>query len=106
MSEPIITNTFPKQPREVRWCQVRFDEALQAHGDTARVVDPIEVEPLAAGPGALVLEQQVFDPATNRLNLLVSGGVDGERYTITMWIYTTSGQKLEHQISVRVKELG
>lgn len=99
--EPIITNTFPKQPRETKWFPVSFAELLAAEGDTARAVDPIELDTV---PDGITVVNQVFDPVTGKFQLLVSGGVDGRTYTLTMWINTTSGQRLEHEIEVKVKE--
>lgn len=101
MTEPIITNTFPKQPRETKWIAVSFAELLSAEGDTARAVDPIELDTV---PDDITVVDQVFDPVTSKLQLLVSGGVDGRTYTQTMWINTTSGQRLEHEIEIKVKE--
>lgn len=99
--EPIITDTFPKQPRETKWIAVSFAELLAAEGDTARAVDPIELDTV---PDGITVVDQVFDPVTGKLQLLVSGGTDGRTYTLTMWINTTSGQRLEHEIEVKVKE--
>lgn len=101
MNEPIITNTFPKQPRETKWFPVTFAELLAAEGDTARAVDPIELDTV---PDGITVVDQVFEPVTSKFQLLVSGGVDGRTYTLTMWINTTSGQRLEHEIEVKVKE--
>lgn len=101
MTEPIITNEFPKQPREVKWLPVSFAELLQAYADTPRALDPIELDPPPAG---ITIEDHVFDPITGRLNILVSGGADNTKYKLTMWINTTSGQRLEHEIEVKVKE--
>lgn len=99
--EPIITDTFPKQPRETKWIAVSFAELLNAVGDTARAVNPIELDTV---PDGITVEDQVFDPVTGKLQLLVSGGTNGRTYTLTMWINTTSGQRLEHEIEVKVKE--
>ena len=101
MTEPIITNVFPKQPREKKWLQVSFAELLAAEGDTARAVDPIELDTVPAG---IVVEQQAFDAVTGRFQILVSGGLDGVTYTQTMWIHTTAGQRLEHEIEIKVRE--
>lgn len=101
MNEPIITDTFPKQPRETKWIAVSFAELLAAEGDTPRAVAPIELDTV---PDGIAVEDQVFDPVTGKLQLLVSGGTDGRTYTLTMWINTTSGQRLEHEIEVKVKE--
>jgi hypothetical protein len=102
MTTPTITNSFPKEPRETVWVPVSFAEQLAAHSDTARSVNPIEMDAI---PPGITLDTQVFTPSTGRLNLLVSGGVDGQRYLLTMWMNTTSGQRLEHQITIKVKEL-
>lgn len=99
--EPIITNEFPKQPRESRWCPVSFAEQLAAFNDTPRAVDPIELDPV---PDGITVLEQVFDTATNRYHVLVAGGVSGRKYKLTMWINTTSGQRLEHDITIKVKE--
>lgn len=99
--EPIITDTFPKQPRETKWIAVSFAELLAAEGDTARAVDPIELDTV---PDGITVVDQVFGPVTSKFQLLVSGGVDGRTYTLTMWINTTSGQRIEHEIEVKVKE--
>ena len=99
--DPIITNVFPKQPRETRWYPINFGDRLTANNDTARAIAPIEFDTIPAG---VTLDDSEFDPQTNMLRILVSGGTDGQRYQLTMWLYTTSGQKLEHQVSIKVKE--
>lgn len=101
MNEPIITDTFPKQPRETIWLPVSFAEMLASRGDTARAVDPIELDTM---PDGITVVDQVFDPVTSKLQLLVGGGVDGRTYKLSMWINTTSGQHIEHEIKVKVKE--
>ena len=99
--EPIITNEFPKQPREIKWLAVSFAEILAAYSDAARAVDPIE---LAPAPSGIVIDDHEFDPVSGLLQILVSGGTDGIKYVLTMWMHTESGQKLEHEITVKVKE--
>lgn len=99
--EPIITDTFPKQPRETIWVPISFAEMLAAKGDTARAVNPMELDTV---PDGITVVDQVFDPVTSKFQLLVSGGADGRTYELTMWINTTSGQRLEHEIEVKVKE--
>ena len=101
MNEPIITDTFPKQPRETKWIAVSFAELLAAEGEPARAVDPIELDTV---PEGITVVDQVFDPVTSKFQLLVSGGTNGRTYTLTMWINTSSGQRLEHEIEVKVKE--
>lgn len=49
---------------------------------------------------------QVFNPATYILQLLASGGLDKTDYPLTMWINTTSGQRLQHDIVIKVRERG
>ena len=99
--EPVITNQFPKQPREKIWVPVSFAELLSALGDTARAVDPIELDTVPVG---ITVDQQVFDPVASTFRLLISGGTDGQSYLLTMWINTTSGERREHEITIKVKE--
>lgn len=101
---PIITNVFPKQPREVRWFTISFTEVLVAYQDTPRAVAPIEFEPLPTAPGSVTLEDQDFDSATGRLDILVGGGTDANNYLLTLWLHTTNGQRIEHQVTVKVRE--
>lgn len=99
--EPIITDTFPKQPRETIWAPVSFADLLSALGDTPRAMDPIELD---AVPDGITVDQQVFDPVSSVFRLLVSGGTDGQSYLLTMWINTTGGERREHEITIKVKE--
>jgi len=103
--EPIITNAFPKQPREVRWFSISFAELLAAYEDTPRAMNPIEFDTLPTGVGAVTLEEQVFNPTTGVLKILVGGGVDATSYLLTMWIHTTNSQRLEHQVTIKVREV-
>lgn len=99
--EPVITNTFEKQPREIKWIPISFAQLIEAQQDPARAMDPITLDDIPAG---LTLVDMQYDDATSRLRLQVSGGTDGQTYLLTMWIHTLSGQKLEHQVRVKVKE--
>ena len=101
MSNPIITNEFPKQPREVKWCAISFADLLAVLGDTARAVDPIELDTV---PDGITVLDQVFDPASSIFRLRISGGEHGRSYLLTMWINTTGGERREHEITIKVKE--
>jgi hypothetical protein len=101
VSDPVITNQFPKQPRETIWVPVSFSDLLSELGDTARAFDPIELDTVPTG---ITVDSQVFDPATSVFRVLVSGGTDGQSYLLTMWINTTSGERREHEITIKVKE--
>ena len=95
----IITNTFPKQPREVKWYAISFADLLAAMSDTPRATDPIEFDAI---PDGITLEDQEFVDGV--LNVLIAGGTDKTRYKLTVFLHTTSGQKIEHQVTVSVKE--
>jgi hypothetical protein len=95
----IITNTFPKQPREVKWYAISFAELLAAMSDTPRATDPIEFDTI---PDGITLEAQEFVDGV--LNVLIAAGTDKTRYKLTVFLYTARGQKIEHQVTVYVKE--
>ena len=101
MTEPTITDVFPKQPREKIWVPVSFADLLAAIGDTPRAVNPIELDTV---PDGITVDQQVFDPVASVFRLLISGGTHGKSYLLTMWINTTTGERREHEITVKVKE--
>lgn len=101
MSEPIITNIFPKKPRETRWFPISFKAQLEANGDTPRESSPIE---LGAVPAGISIVSQVFTPGTAVFQMLISGGTDKKDYPLTMWIHTTRGQRLQHDIVISVRE--
>jgi hypothetical protein len=101
MTEPIITDVFPKQPRERIWVPIHFAELLESLGDTARLVDPIELDTVPAG---IVIESQSFNAGTSIFRMLVSGGVTGRNYVLTVWINTASGARHEHEVTIKVKE--
>lgn len=96
-----ITNIFFKQPREIKWVAISFAELIAAQEDPADPIGPITLDTIPAG---IVLEDQNFNIATGLLLLLLSGGEDNRTYLITMWLNTVGGQKLEHQVRIRVKE--
>lgn len=102
--DPIITNEFPKQPREKCWFPISFAERLAALNDEPRALDPIEFDPMPSTAGAVVLESIAFDPSTKMIRILVSGGLHNKKYPLTMWLHTVSGQRLEHQVTIKVKE--
>jgi hypothetical protein len=101
-ARPVITNRFPKQPREIRWFTITFADLLLAYADTPRAIAPIEFDTIPAG---IAIDEQLFTPATGLLDLLISGGTDLTDYLLTVWLHTVSGQRIEHQVTVRVKEL-
>ena len=101
MTDPVITDVFPKQPRETIWVPVSFADLLAALGDTPRAVDPIELDTVPTG---ITVVDQVFDPVASIFRLLISGGTNGQTYLLTMWINTTSGERREHEITIKVKE--
>lgn len=101
MTEPIITDVFPKQPREKIWVPIHFSELLESMGDTARLVDPIELDAVHAD---LIIEVQSFNAGTSVFRMLVAGGVSGRKYTLTVWINTVSGARKEHEVTIKVKE--
>lgn len=103
MSEPIITNEFPKKPRETRWVTISFKDRLDAEGDTPAAMTPIELDAIPTG---ITVAAQSFNPTTCILQLLVSGGQDKSDYPLTMWINTTRGQRLQHDIVIKVRERG
>lgn len=98
----IITNIFPKQPRETRRYTVSFAEALEANGDTLRASAPFE---MGAVPDGITVDSAVFDPVLARLTLTLSGGTHHTSYLLEMWVHTEEGQKLEHQVTAKVVEL-
>ena len=101
MTEPIITDVFPKQPREKIWVPIHFAELLESLGETVRLVDPIELDPVPTG---ITIETQSFNAGTSVFRMLVAGGVTGRRYTLTVWINTVSGARHEHEVTIKVKE--
>jgi len=100
----LITNVFPKQPREVRWFSISYADLLAAYADTPRVNTPVEFVEWPAEAGAVILVEQVFNPVTGLLSILVGEGLTGTTYLVTTLLHTISGQRLEHQVRIKVKD--
>ncbi len=96
-----ITDTFPKQPREIKWIPISFAELLSALGDSAYSPEPYTLDTV---PSGIAIDDQLYDMPTNKLWLLVSGGAHNRTYLLTMWLNTVGGQKLEHEVRIKVKE--
>jgi hypothetical protein len=101
MTEPIVTDVFPKQPRERIWVPIHFSELLESLGEEARALDPIELDPVPTG---ITIESQSFNVGTSVFRMLVAGGVTGRKYVLTVWINTVSGARHEHEVTIKVKE--
>lgn len=92
-----IVGTLIKQPLEIRRANIDFADFL---GDGQKVsVATIKVEP--AGIAANVINTL---PDTN-VTLLISSGVDGETYKITVTTDITDGQRVESELIVPVEEV-
>jgi len=101
MTEPIVTNVVPKQPRERIGVPIHFADVLESLGDTARLVDPIELDPVPTG---ITVQSQSFNVGTSVFRMLVADGVTGRNYVLTVWINTASGGRYEHEVTIKVKE--
>lgn len=92
---------FVQQPNETRrylhkankWLEVG-ERILTVTAEIDNVTDP-----------PLVVNQIIIGPDSDRFAYYVSGGVDGEEYTITFTLTTSAGQTREMEILVNVKEI-
>lgn len=101
MTEPIITNEFPKQPREKIWVPIHFSEQLESLGEGARTSNPVEIDTIHAD---LTVEFPTYDSVSMIWRALVGGGLTGRKYTLTVWMNTVSGARHEHEVTIKVKE--
>lgn len=104
--EPIVTDVFEKQPREIKRFPVSFAEYLAIHQVVPRAVDPITFDVVSPDDGSdtLAIDDFDFNPSTGLLWIKFSAGLHNRKYLVTMWLHTDDGQKIEHEITVRVKE--
>lgn len=92
-----ILGTLSKQPAEVRRATVDFTAFLTT-GET------VSMASVACSGSGLAASISNAMPDTN-VTLLISGGTDGETYTVTLTTDITDGQRIESELIVPVEEI-
>lgn len=99
----MILSQFTKQPSEVKDYDVDYAPWLLPIGDTLDLVtttvdcltDPLDVSLLIAPDPPMT---------TTRVKLWISGGVDGNKYKITIQANTVAGRLDESELVFKVKD--
>ncbi len=97
----MIIGTILQQPDEYLDYDVDFSDFLD-DGDTIQNIS-VEIRPFANASGTL----QVIAPPTNGGNIAkiwVSGGEDGDSYTIEVTVLTNGGRQKQDEIEVEIEE--
>lgn len=94
----MIIARYTQQPGEIRSRSISFGGYLNAMGESARAVDPVET---LTTPG-LSIEAGVWIDAGNFFKVLVKGtpGI----HKLTVWLYTSGGQRLEADVMFTIRD--
>lgn len=102
-----MARTFTKQPREVTDYDidsVEYFEGIDDEWDTVVIeVDNVTVPPLEIGPGALAEYELIGDPK-HVVKIWIGGGLDGQKYKVTVLMTSLAGRVEEEEFFVKVKE--
>jgi hypothetical protein len=93
-----IIGTLNKQPAEVRRLSIDYAGEFLSAGEQ------VTSATITTTDAALYATITSSFPATS-VTALVSGGVDGEIYTVTVRADITDGQRIESEIIVPVEEI-
>lgn len=99
-------DTFSKQPAEVIDYTLDFSSAVNT-GDTL-VTSPVPVITLVVQSGtgtAPTLGTTTVNTSGNSIKQRVSGGVDGQVCLLTCRVATASGEVLEGEVKLKIKEV-
>jgi hypothetical protein len=92
-----ILGIVNKQPREVLDFDISFVEFLKNRTDTLTSVTHEVV------PAGLTVVYTAID--NQSVKCVISGGVDGQSYKVTLLTVTTAGLILEDEVNVMVQEV-
>jgi hypothetical protein len=90
-----ILATFDKQPAEVQDYDVSFVNWLAALGDTG-------ASATATATTGITLVSTTFTSGV--VKVWLSGGVDGQSYTVVINVTTTGGRVKQSEIVIKVKD--
>ena len=92
----MILGTFIKQPSDVNDYDVEYQDWLSGNDTVANAV--VTVDP----DGNLAIDN-VF-VVSPRINIWLSGGLNGATYKLTVTVTTTEGRVRQDEFRVKVKE--
>jgi hypothetical protein len=90
--------SFEKQPGERISVSIGYAYALD-DGDEVSLVNSCVVSPDGEMTASAVLA------ATDRVRVWVEGGLDRVAYTVTVTVTTAGGERLEDELTCKVKEI-
>jgi len=91
--------TLTKQPREEISVSLNYDEALDPKDAIQRIYG-VEIEP----PDEM-RHYALLMPSRDRVRVFVNGGVNRQRYKLTVRVLTVGGEVLEDELTVKIKEI-
>lgn len=99
-------DTFIKQPSEIIDYTLSFADAVN-DGDSLTSTHPPEITlELLTGTGAPpTLGTTTLNTAGNSIKQRVSGGEDGQVCLLTAKVSTLSGERLEGEVRLKIKEI-
>lgn len=105
-----ILAKWPKQPGEILDYDVSFADFLHLRDDTILDITKVTVDV----PTGMVLEEHYFIPdaakdgtviTNGAVKLMLSGGVDGTDYKITVMAVTVGNREKHGEITIQVREI-
>lgn len=99
-------DTFTKQPAEVIDYTIDFSEAVNTGDTLVASPAPVVILALQSGTGtAPNLGLTTVNTAGNAVKQRISGGVDGQVCLLTCCVTTASGEVLEGEVKLKIKEV-
>lgn len=100
----MIPSTFVKQPWEERILQFDLTDAM-ATGDTIDTIVSVTVT-LAGVDQAAMVGTTAKDSTNTKVLATIKGGTAGNVYWVRVRVQTASGDKIEDDLKLLVKQLG
>lgn len=100
----MIPTYFVKQPWEERYCIFDLSDTL-AEGDTVDTIDSVKVL-LAGVDQAAMVGATAVDATRTKVTAIIKGGTAGQTYWVRVRVIAASGDKIEDDLKLLVKDLG
>lgn len=102
----MIPSKFVKQPWEERNLQFDFTDALLTDDLINTVTGVYVIDSLGVDKTATMLGSTTLDVGRKKVVANIKGGDDGKYYWVRIRIATVSGDKIEDDLKLLVKQIG